>query len=227
MVVRGPGRRQAPNIKRLSVPDPLLQQLREALGHLPDRLTSDSLLQFSTNHQIAQALLETSQKHAAEHQWQLSLDEVDLMTLIEELALSEDAPYTALPNVPETLRYLRNRGYTLGVATTDTLTATVAGLKKTGILDYFDYLGAGEESRPKPDSCLAERFCSQCDIDSSELLIVGDGTNDLLFAENAGAHFMGVDAPGESTSVFREAGQRSVGNVGEIVDVFDLPILPT
>jgi len=207
---------------RYRAPDPLLQQLREALGLLPDRLTSDSLLQFSTNHQIAQALLETSRKYAAEHQWQLSLDEDDLMALIEELSLGEDVPYTALPGVPETLRYLKKRDYRLGVATTDTLTATVAGLKKTGILDYFDYLGAGEESRPKPDSFLAERFCSQCDIDPSELLIVGDGTNDLLFAENAGAHFIGVDAPGESASVFREAGQRSVGNMGEIVDVFDL-----
>ena len=41
---------------RYRVPDPLLQELREALGHLPDRLTSDSLLQFSTNPQIAEAL---------------------------------------------------------------------------------------------------------------------------------------------------------------------------
>jgi phosphoglycolate phosphatase-like HAD superfamily hydrolase len=31
------------------VPDPLMQQLSEGLGHLPDRLTPDSLIQFSTN----------------------------------------------------------------------------------------------------------------------------------------------------------------------------------
>ena len=35
------------------VPEPLLQQLGEALGHLPDRFAPDSLVQFSTNRQIA------------------------------------------------------------------------------------------------------------------------------------------------------------------------------
>ena len=41
------------------VPGPLLQQLSEVLGHLPDRLAPDSLMQFSTNEQIAQALFDT------------------------------------------------------------------------------------------------------------------------------------------------------------------------
>ena len=115
----------------------------------------------------------------------------------------------------ETLRYLRKKDYRLGVATVDTLTATVAGLKKTGIaLEYFDYLGTGEESRPKPETSLADGFCSQCGILPHELLIVGDGTNDMLFAQNVGAHFIGIDTAGEGTSsVFREAGQRSVADI--------------
>jgi len=54
---------------RYWVPDPLLQELRGALGHLPDRLKSDSLLQHSTNHQIAETLFDLSKKYAAEHQW--------------------------------------------------------------------------------------------------------------------------------------------------------------
>jgi phosphoglycolate phosphatase len=145
---------------RYQLPDPLLQELREALGHLPDRLTPNSLLQFSTNPQIAEALFDPSKKYAAEHQWQLPFDKNDLLELIEELSLSDDVPYTALPGVPETLRYLRQKDYKLGIATVDTLTATVAGLKKTRIFDYFDYLGTGEESKPKPDTYLADKFTS-------------------------------------------------------------------
>jgi len=207
---------------RYRVPDPLLQELREALGHLPDRLKSDSRLRFCTNPQIAEALFVPSKKFATEHHWQQPYDKNDLLELIEELSLRDDVPYTALPGVPETLRYLKQKGYKLGIATVDTLTATVAGLKKTGIFDYFDYLGTGEESKPKPDTFLADKFCSQCDLKVNEILIVGDGENDMRFAENAGAYFIGIDAPGDTASVFRKHGHRSVSNIIEIIDVFNL-----
>ena len=125
--------------------------------------------------------------------------------------------------MPETLDYLRRKDYRLGVATVDTLTATVAGLEKTGILEYFDYLGTGDDSRPKPDTSLADRFCSQYGILPNELLIVGDGENDMLFAQNVGAHFIGIDAAGVgASSVFRDAGQRAVADIREIIGDFDL-----
>ena len=145
-----------------------------------------------------------------------------MLELIEELSVRDDVPYTALPDVPETLRYLKHRGDKLGIATTDTLTATVAGLKKTGIFDYFDYLGTGEKSKPKPDTFLADIFCSQCDLKANEILIVGDSQNDMRFAENAGAIFIGIQAPGDHAPVFKEHGHRSVSNINEIIDVFNL-----
>jgi len=205
------------------VPDPLMRQLSEGLGHLPDRLTPDSMIQFSTNQQIAQALFDTCQSYAEERGWQRPFDTNDLLELIEQLSLGDDVPYVALPNVPETLGYLKSKDYRLGIATVDTRAATVAGLKKTGILEYFDYLGTGDESRPKPDTSLADSFCSQCGILPNELLIVGDGKNDMLFAQNVGAHFIGIDTADEGTpSVFLEAGQRSVVDMREIIDVLHL-----
>jgi phosphoglycolate phosphatase len=205
------------------VPEPLLQRLSDVLGHLPDRLASDSLLQHSTNQQIAQALFDTCQSYAEERRWRQPFGADDLLELIEQLSLGDDVPYVALPHVPETLRYLRRKDYRLGVATVDTRTATVAGLEKTGILQYFDYVGTGEDSRPKPDTSLADRFCSECGVAPSELLIVGDGENDMVFARNVGARFVGIDATGEgASSVFREAGQRSAADVSEIIDAFDL-----
>lgn len=205
------------------VPKPLLQQVSEALGHLPDRLAPDSMLQSSTNRQIAQALFDTCQVYARERRWRQPFDATDLLELIEQLSLADDVPYVALPHVPETLSYLRRKDYRLGVATVDTLTATVAGLKRTGILDYFDYLGTGEDSKPKPDTSLADGFCDQCGVLPSELLIVGDGENDMVFAENVGARFIGIDgADAGASSVFREAGRRSVADIGGIIGEFDL-----
>jgi len=45
----------------------------------------------------------------------------------------------------------------------------------------------------------------------------------MVFARNVGACFVGIDAAGGGTSsVFREAGQRSVADIGGITDVLDL-----
>ena len=45
----------------------------------------------------------------------------------------------------------------------------------------------------------------------------------MLFARNVGAHFIGIDAAGEgASSVFREAGQRSVADMRDIIDAFGL-----
>jgi phosphoglycolate phosphatase len=205
------------------VPEPLLERLSETLGHLPDRLAPDSMLQSSTNEQIAQALFDTCRAYAEEHRWRQPYDANELLELIEKLSLGDDVPYVALPHVPETLGYLRRKSYRLGVATVDTLSATVAGLEKTGILEYFDYLGTGDDSRPKPDTSLADGFCSQCRVLPSELLIVGDGESDMVFAENVGAHFIGIDAADVgASSVFREAGRKAVADISEIVGAFDL-----
>jgi phosphoglycolate phosphatase-like HAD superfamily hydrolase len=205
------------------VPEALLVQLREALGLLPDRLTRDSLLQSSTNAQIAQALSDVSRDYADERRWRQPYDADDLLAVIERVSGGDDVPYVALPHVRETLSYLRRKDYRLGVATVDTLAATVAGLRKTGILEYFDYLGTGEESRPKPDTFLADRFCSQCGVLPDELLIVGDGENDLRFAQNVGARFAGIDATGEgASSVFRDEGRRAMADIREIVGAFGL-----
>jgi HAD superfamily hydrolase (TIGR01509 family) len=205
------------------VPSPLMQQLADVLGHLPEGLAPDSLLQHSTNEQIAQALFDTCHSYAEEHGWQQPFDADDLLELIEQLSLAEDVPYVALPSVPETLSYLSRKGYKLGVATVDVHSATVAGLKQTGILEYFDYLGTGEPARPKPDPFLAVGFCNECGVLPNELLIVGDGENDMLFARSAGAHFVGIDATGEGASrAFRDGGQSSVADMKEIIDLFDL-----
>lgn len=207
---------------RYQVPEPLLKQLKDTLGHLPDRLSSDSLLQFSTNPQIVDATLETSHKYEIEQNWKLTFDKKTVLELIEERSLDKNVPYAVLPHVPETLMYLQDKGYKLGIATADTQTATISGLKKTDILKYFDYLGTGDAPKPKPESLLADIFCRQCDIAHNELLIVGDSKNDMLFAENAGACFMGIDPAGNTHSIFKGTGYQSSVNINQVIDMFNL-----
>ncbi len=208
--------------KRYQAPTLLLQQLKNGLGHLEDRLGPDSLLQHSTNPQIADALLELSEKFASKHQWHLSYSKKELLELIEELSTAGDVPYVTLPDVSKTLDYLKSTGYKLGIATADTHAATMAGLKKTSIFHYFDYLGTSDEAPPKPEPFLAEMFCRQFGLSAQEIVIVGDSRNDMLFAENAGAHFVGIAAADDSSSAFKGAAHRIVVSVHDIVDVFGL-----
>jgi hypothetical protein len=44
----------------------------------------------------------------------------------------------------------------------------------------------------------------------------------MLFAENVGAHFIGIDPAGDHPSVFKEKGHRSVSNIIDIIDVYNL-----
>ncbi len=206
---------------RYHVPEVLLQQLKKTLGHLPDHLESDSLLQISTNPQIVEALLETARGYASKTQWHMPFTQADLLTLIEEYSSSEEIPYTALPGVVETLDYLKKNGYKIGLATADTYSSTIVGLKKVGILDYFDYLGTdSDEGRPKPDTYLADRFCTQCRVAPNELLIVGDSKKDMLFAKNVGADFLGVEAPCNETPIFQGTGFKSIYSMNELVALY-------
>lgn len=205
-----------------AIPDSLVNELYSTLGILPDRLSPDSLLQFSTNPQIAEAIIAPCEKHAEQCTSELSFGKTELLKIIEDLSLDDTVPYTALPYVLETLEYLRTKDYKLGIATADTLAGTIASLEKTDMLEYFHYIGTADEDKPKPDSLLADNFCTQFKIQPNELLVVGDSKNDMLFAENAGAHFVGIDLPDSSYSVFRSSNCKSISNMGDIIDMFDL-----
>ena len=44
----------------------------------------------------------------------------------------------------------------------------------------------------------------------------------MLFAENVGANFIGIDTSSDNTSVFKKNGHRSASNIIEIINVFNL-----
>ena len=205
---------------RYQVPEELVQALKTTLGYLPDRLCADSLLQFSTNPQIAGAIMAVSYQHADRLQWDLPYTQNHLLDLIEERSLAETVPYVTLPGVRKTLGYLHTRGYRLGIATADTLSATTLGLEKTGLLPFFDFLGTGDLPKPKPDPYMADQFCSDCGISGNELLIVGDSENDMRFAENAGARFLGIVSPTGPPSPLTQ--YKTTVDINRMIDIFNL-----
>ncbi len=91
-------------------------------------------------------------------------------------------------NLAETIGELKNRGFYLGISTSDTKRSTLLCLERLGVLEYFDFLGTDDGVRQhKPHGDLLHAFCQEFSLQPDEVAIVGDTQVDLQFAKNNGA----------------------------------------
>jgi len=94
----------------------------------------------------------------------------------------------AAPALRETLDMLRERGFPLGIATNDHEDSAKAQMEKLGVKDRFDLImgaDSGHGAKPGPGMMLA--FAAHCQIEPSEMIMVGDTFHDLRAAKAAGA----------------------------------------
>lgn len=95
---------------------------------------------------------------------------------------------TPVPQLVETLTTLGDRGLPLGLATSDSHGAAVAGLTRLAILDRFRFVcgfDSGHGIKPQPGMVLG--FCAAVGLAPAEVAVVGDNTHDLEMARAAGA----------------------------------------
>ncbi len=206
-----------------NISDQVINTVEQALGYLPEKLTSESLLQHSTTTKIVEAMIQAKSNCAPDSKEDLLSNASELFDLYNDHATGESVPYVLLPGVKDLFDYLDGKNYELGIATADTYEATIAGLEKTGLSTFFDYLGTDNSAKePKPSPFMAITFCKQVNISMSELLVVGDSENDMLFAENAGAHFIGMSTHPADAAIIRRKGHKVVEIITEIIDLFKL-----
>ncbi|NPA99462.1 MAG: HAD family hydrolase [Crenarchaeota archaeon] len=100
------------------------------------------------------------------------------------------------PGVKETLEYLKNKGYRLGLVTSSHEDRTLEFLEYFGIKDYFDVIQCYEEGAPaKPDPYLLLRALEKLDLEPSQAVYVGDALVDCLAAKNISMKFILVQRP--------------------------------
>ena len=132
--------------------------------------------------------------------------------LFDEIAFDYIVPF---PGVKETLEYLYDKGYQLGIATSRSRRTLVYLLDKMGIAQYFTHMTSVESTpnhKPAPD--LALILLEKFGISGDETLVVGDTIYDLQMGRNAGCHTCGVTFGNHS------AEQLSAENPDYIVDSF-------
>ena len=97
------------------------------------------------------------------------------------------------PNVPSTLKTLKEAGYRLVIVTNkpfDFVAPILDGLKLTGLFEL--HLGGDSLPQKKPDPTPLLHVCEQLDVTVEQCIMVGDSKNDILAANTANMQSIGV-----------------------------------
>lgn len=116
-------------------------------------------------------------------------DSKQLVKLTYEAAENSLAPpfgSTILPNVRKTLTDLKNHGFRLAIASTDTHKRIDDSLNALGIGSLFDIVvGVDEVVNGKPSPDMLNEIMKQTQLGHREMVIVGDSIYDMQMGRNA------------------------------------------
>lgn len=127
-------------------------------------------------------------------------------------------PFYTVEGAKNIMSRLKERGIVIGLATADTLTNAEVFLRKSGLLPYFDFIGADDGIvKPKPDSAYMVSFCNRFSLPSKEVAVVGDTLVDMDFAINSQAGLkVGVLSGTGSEEILKPKANLILGSINNI-----------
>lgn len=156
-------------MRELHLPAQGLKKVRRFIGHGVRRLVED-IVSTELQGRPAQATLEKALSAFNEHY---------RGQLVQKSSL--------YPGVPECLQTLRSRGVKLACVTNKPKVFTEPLLEHFRIDRYFDLVLSGDSLRKKkPDPFPLVHACQQLAVEVADSIMVGDSSNDILAARNAG-----------------------------------------
>ncbi|PWE58393.1 haloacid dehalogenase [Metarhizobium album] len=149
---------------------------------------------------------------------------LSVAALTEQLdAMSADAARHAVPvtDLESFFRDLKEKGYRLGVASSDNERSIRETADRFGFAPYLDYV-AGYDSgfgvKPEPGMVLG--FCMATGLDPQEVAVVGDNNHDLHMGRNAGAGLTVAVLTGTGSRASLSAGSdHCLNDITELVSV--------
>lgn len=96
------------------------------------------------------------------------------------------------PGFEELLGLLKSKGYKIGVATLKAEIFAKQMLQEMGIDQYFDEVCGMDLNDGLDKASLISKCAQLCGIELPSVVLIGDSENDLIGAEKAGVHFIGV-----------------------------------
>ena len=123
-----------------------------------------------------------------------------------------------LPNVEETMRELKKRGYKQTIATNKTSSEAIRILEALGLGDYLDlYVGYGTVPNVKPAPDMILYSLEKMDVSNDKTVFVDDSKVGLTAGLRAKVHTVGITTGTSTEDQIRETGPDLL-----IHDIFDL-----
>lgn len=171
--------------------DHIDEVLYQAIGVSGNQIDPDGALAYKSYPEIAHDISEALKARG------LYINEKtvegQIQKLFYEYTESDDAEIIPLAKLPCLFDELKKKGMHLGIATADTVQSATMCMKKLGVLEYLDYIGADDGKRkPKPHPDMLYDFADQTGVMPEEIIVAGDTRNDMIFAADAGATAVGV-----------------------------------
>jgi len=145
-----------------------------------------------------------------------------LKEAFQERAAEVMGPLTeSLPKATETMAYLSEAGYRLGVATTKYRIHTVAIIEKFGWGKYLTSSASGDEvQRVKPAPDIVRLALKKMKASSGESVMIGDTVNDIFSARAAGIKIIMVRSPFGNDDIEKHDPDLILPNVGHLRRIF-------
>ena len=123
------------------------------------------------------------------YQWDAHPEFAEFWSLWRSFYIDSAVPF---PNAKETLAFLRQNGYRIGMITNGESDFQRAKLKFSGLLPYFDHVTvSGEVGVKKPQAEIYQLCADAMGVEISQCLFVGDNPKtDIAGAKNAGMDSM-------------------------------------
>lgn len=165
--------------------------LYESIGVYGEEIDPNGGLAYKSYDEIAKDMKAALEKR------KIKMDETEIEEQIKVLfyknTQGEDANIVPITELVELFEKLKEKKVYIGLATADTKQSAEMCMKKLGVLEYLDYIGADDGiRRPKPYPDMLLDFAEKNGIRPEEVLVAGDTKNDMIFAEKSGAISVGV-----------------------------------
>ena len=134
-----------------------------------------------------------------------------LYGILDEFELNGSQKSEPFSDTKETLGELKRSGTRLAVVTNSGRTATIALLRRTQLLDFFEFvLTRDDVDRIKPDPDGLLNAISRLELPPTEVLFVGDSVLDILAAKRAGLRVVSVATGNYTADRLRAEGADAV-----------------
>ena len=100
---------------------------------------------------------------------------------------------TLFPFAKEMLVSLKNKGFSLAIATSKNKAEMKKAIEYNGLENMFDLICCGKEYGEKPHPAMLKHIMIECRVTENECIMIGDTTTDMAFAKNAAVKAIAVN----------------------------------